>query len=234
MTIEWKYRAALENAYSRKARLVVETFDPVTLEPVWDGVRLSVENLDAKPRVSSGGRFVWFEERGRSFDKLKIDLGRLPYTAPEEVAIPPLPAPPPPPLEPVTHVFMRLELGLSPAYLFDAGITGLRARLIRNVADQPPQSLVGAEVRLRWIDDNAPGETWRDAPTISHTTQKGDFAAVVRLASNQIARADAAHRMRVRVAVTHAGNTRFSQELQIPFDKVTDAQQSLAWDDLLP
>ena len=85
-------------------------------------------------------------------------------------------------------------------------------------------------MRLRWIDDNAPGETWRDTPTISDTTQKGDFAAVVRLASNQIARADAALDARARRR-HRRGNTQFSQELQIPFDKVTDVQQSLAWDD---
>jgi hypothetical protein len=197
------------------------------------GLRLEVEHLTTPPVVSTSGRFVWFESKAR-FEKLKIDPGTLPYLPPEELAIPPLPPPPPPPGKPISYTLIRLELGPSTAYPFAPGITGLRGNLVENLADNPLRPVAGAEVRLRWIDDNAPGETWVDAPTISRTDSRGDFAAIVRLASNQIARPDAQQRMRVRVAATRAGNTRFSPELQIPFDRIADVQQSFAWDDLQP
>jgi hypothetical protein len=234
MSIVWEYRALHEAAYSRRARLIVELIDPVTLDPVHDGLRLEVEGLQAKAQVSSGGRFVWFHEKGGDPKILHVDTGRLPYLLPDEIAIPPLPPPPAPPALPVTHTFLRVALAPSTAYPFVAGITALRGNLIENLADDPLVPVAGAGVKLRWIDDNAPGEQWVDAPTTSVTSNKGDFAAMVRLAPNQIARADAGHRMRVRVAATRAGNTRLSPELQIPFHRATDVQPGFAWDDLQP
>jgi hypothetical protein len=227
------YSKPPERAYLRRPRLIVEAFDAVTLSPVYDGLRLRVEHLDTQPVVSTGGRFVWFESAAK-FEKLLIDAGRLPYLPPAEIFIPPLPAPPPPPAQPVTYTLIRLELAPSTAYRFAPGITGLRGTLVENLADDPLVPVQDAQVRLQWIDDVAPGETWVDAPTISQTNSKGDFAAIVRLATNQIARADAQQRMRVRVAATRAGNTLLSTELQIPFDRIADVQQSFAWDDLQP
>ena len=226
------YTMLPERAYARRPRLIVEAFDPVTLAPVYDGLRLEVEGLDVRPIVSTGGRFVWFESKAK-FEKLKIDAGTLPYLPPKDLAIPPLPPPPPPPGKPISYTLIQLELAPSTAYPFAPGITGLRGNLVENLADDPLRPVADAEVRLRWIDDNAPGETWVDAPTLSRTDSRGDFAAIVRLATNQIARADAQKRMRVRVAATRAGNTRFT-ELQVPFDRIADVQQSLAWDDLQP
>lgn len=233
MSAGFAFRAPPETAYTRKARLIVEVRDPVTLEPVWDGLTLRASGLVAEPIVSSGGRFVWFEEQGATPLELSIDPGRLPYL-PQTAAVPALPPPPPPPAKPQTWNVMLLELAPTTAYPFSAGITGLRGTIIRNMADDPRVGLAGVDVRLQWIDDNAAGTQWMDAPNVTRTSANGDFAAIARLAPNQIARADAQHRMRVRVAATRAGNTRFSLERQIPFGQVSDAQQSFAWDDLQP
>lgn len=228
-----RHISAPERSYIRRPRLIVEAYDAVTLGLVHDGLRLQVDRLETRPAISSSGRFVWFEQKG-GFDTLLIDAGSLPYLPPREMAIPPLPPPPPPPAQPFTYTLLRLELAPSTAYPFAAGMAGLRGTVIRNVNDDPPVPLADAQVRLRWIDDNASGETWIDAPTLSRTSSRGDFAAIVRLAPGQIARADAQRRMRVRVAVTRAGSTRLSPELSIPFDRVADAPASFAWDDLQP
>lgn len=234
MSAVWEYRATHETAYAREARLIVELIDPVTLFPVHDGLKVEVDGLRAKPVVSSGGRMVWFHEKDGNPTALRVDAGGLPYLLRGDVAVPPLPLPPPPPARPVTYTFMRLELGPSTAYPFVPGITALRANLVRNLADDPLIPIADAAVKLRWIDDNAPGEQWVDALTTSFTGAKGDFAAIVRLAPEQIARADAQNRMRVRVCATRAGTTRFSPELHIPFSKLTDMPTRIAWDDLQP
>jgi hypothetical protein len=233
MNARFENAGPLVRAYQRLPRLIVEAFDPVTLAPVYDGLRLEVELLGIRPVVSSGGRFVWFEQKG-NFDKLLIDAGALPYLPPAKLSIPPLPPPPPPPAKPVTYTLIRLELAPSTAYPFVTGTAGVRGNIVRNLADDPRVPLDDVQIRLRWIDDNAPGETWVDAPTLSRTNAKGDFAAILRLATLQIARTDAQQRLRVRVAATRAGNTRFSPELQIRPDQITDVQQSFAWDDLQP
>jgi hypothetical protein len=233
MNARFVYTKPPERAYLRRPRLIVEAYDPVTLAPVYDGLRLRVEHLDTPPVVSTGGRFVWFESKA-GFDKLLIDAGTLPYLPPGEIPIPALPPPPAPPALPVTYTLIRLELGPSTTYPFAPGITGMRGNLVENLADVPPVPVGDAEIRLRWIDDVAPGETWVDAPTVSRTDSRGDFAAIVRLNTKQIARPDPQGRMRVRVAATRAGNTLLSTELQIPFDRIADVQQSFAWDDLQP
>ncbi|HEV8334444.1 MAG TPA: hypothetical protein VGQ22_23685 [Steroidobacteraceae bacterium] len=233
MSAGFTFRALPETAYTRKARLIVEIRDPVTLEPVWDGLTLRATGLMAEPIVSSSSRFVWFEDQGATPLELSIDPGRLPYL-PQILPVPPLPAPPPPPAKPQTWNAMLIELAPTTAYPFAGGTTVLRGSIIRNVADDPLVSLAGVDVRLQWIDDNAAGTQWVSAPNLARTSASGDFAAIARLAPNQIARADAQHRMRVRVAATRAGTTLFSPERQIPFGQVSDAQQSFAWDDLQP
>jgi hypothetical protein len=234
MSAVWTYRAAPATAYARQARLIVELVDPITLLPVHDGLKVKVTGLQSPPAISSSGRFVWFHEKDGNPTALRVDAQGLPYLLRGEVAVPPLPPPPAPPARPVTHTFLRVELGPSIAYPFDAGVTVLRGHLVRNAADDPPIEISDAALRLRWIDDNAAGEQWVDAPTTSFASDKGDFAAMLRLAPEQIARADAQKRMRVRVAVTRAGNTRLSPELQIPFHTITDVQASFVWDDLEP
>jgi hypothetical protein len=124
---------------------------------------------------------------------------------------------------------MRIELLPSTAYPFAPGITAYRGAFVVNNTDDPPVGLADAQVQLQWIDDSQAGEVWVDAPTASRTDAKGDFVALVRLGPNQIARADAQHRMRVRVVATSAGTTRVTPELQIPFSRLTDAQSSFVW-----
>lgn len=221
---------AFEVAYTRRARLIVEALDPVTLDLVGQGLRIRVDGLDAEPVLSTGRRYVWFEECGRTPKTLRIDPGALPYL-PVERAIDPLPAPPPPPAKPQTWTLMRIELAPSTAYPFAPGITAYRGSFIVNATDDPPVGLADAEVHLQWIDDSQAGEVWVDATNRSRTSAKGDFVALVRQGPSQIARADAQHRMRVRVVVTPAGTTttRVTPELQIPFNRLTDAAGSFVW-----
>jgi hypothetical protein len=228
MNAVFQYRGPLELAYTRRARLIVEALDPVTLELVADGLSMSVDGLDARPVISSGGRHVWFEETGRTPRTLSIDPGSLPYL-PMQLAVPALPPPPPPPARPQTWNVLRVELAPSTAYPFAPGISGFRGSFIDDATDDPAVPLADTAVRLQWIDDNQAGEVWVDAPNLSRTSANGDFVALVRLALNQIARADAQGRMRVRVAATHAGTTRLTPEFPIPFNRITDAQHSFAW-----
>ena len=232
MNAVFTYRAPLELAYTRKARLIVEMRDPVTLAPVWDGLKVRVTGLTADPIVSSSGRFVWFEEKGATPLELSIDPGRLPYL-PMTVAVPPLPPPPPAPGKPQTWTDLRLELAPNTAYPFAGGITARRGSIVRVKAEEPPRYLPGVDVRLQWIDDNAPGVVWRNSPNVARTSARGDFVAMVRLAPNQIARADAQQRIRVRVAATFEGITKISPERPIPFGLVSDEAGSFAWDTFL-
>lgn len=219
---------AFEVAYERRVRLVVEALDPVTLDLVGHGLRIRVDGLDAGPVLSTSGRHIWFEERGRTPKTLRIDPGALPYL-PVERAVDPLPAPPPPPAKPQTWTLMRIELAPSTAYPFASGITAYRGSFIVNATDDPAVGLADAEVHLQWIDDSQAGEVWVDAPNRSRTSAEGDFVALVRLGPSQIARADAQNRIRVRVTATHAGSTRVTPELQIPFSRLTDARRSFVW-----
>jgi hypothetical protein len=228
MSGDWLRQAPHELAYTRRARLVVEALDPVTLDLVGPGLRISVDGLDARPVLSSGGRHVWFDERGRTPKTLHINPGALPYLRVDR-AVDPLPPPPAPPAKPQTCTLMRIELAPSIAYPFAPGITAYRGSFIVDAADDPPVGLADAEVRMQWIDDSQAGEVWVDAPNRSRTSANGDFVALVRLGPSQIARADAQHRMRVRVVATHAGTTRMTPELQILFNRLTDAPSSFVW-----
>jgi hypothetical protein len=127
-----------------------------------------------------------------------------------------------------------MALAPTPAYPFDAGASGVRGTLVRQANEWPPAPFPQDTVWLQWMDDNAPPPGWTDSTIPSRTDAKGDFAVIVRLATNQIARTDAMERMRVRVAATHAGSTRFSPELQIRPGYVADVQQSFAWNLFTP
>lgn len=227
MNTRFVYRANPERAWEREVRFAVEVIDAVTMEPVWDGLTVKVKGLNATPIVSAGGRFVWLAEAGANPTEVEIDPGRLPYQLHKESVLP-LPAPPAP-----QYSFIRLELSPTPAYSFDAGTTGVRGTLLRKRVEDPLVALPDVDVRLQWIDDNGPGPglDWKNAPTISKTDDHGDFVAILRLATNQIARTDAQQRMRVRVAATHGGLTLCSPELPIRPGYVADVQQSFAWDE---
>jgi hypothetical protein len=213
-----------ETAWQRRVRFVVEAVDAVNGELVREGIEVRVAGLAGPPIVSFGGRFVWLAEPGAVPTEVSIDPRAQPYL-PASVAAPAPPGPPPA----RQYDVVRLELAPTPAYRFDPGTTGVRGTLVRAAAEFPPVPLPFDGVWLQWQDDNQPPPAWMDAPIRSRTDAAGDFAAIVRLGLHQVARTDSQGRMRVRIAATHAGVTKFSPERQIRPGYVADAP-SFAWD----
>jgi hypothetical protein len=120
-------------------------------------------------------------------------------------------------------------------YAFATGITGLRGTLIEEKV-VPIVPVRDAEVHLRWLDED--GVTWRDAPTISHTNDDGDFVAIVRLAPTDVPRLDAGA-LTVRLhAKRNAVSERQSVDLKLLQGRVADPSTlndfKFAWDELQP
>ena len=225
MSARFEYAGIPEQAWQRRVRFVVEVSDSVTGELVRDGISVRVSGLRGEPIVNASDRFVWLAESGALPTAVEVDPGRLPFL-PRSVPAPPPPAPPPAP----QYNVVRVALAPTAAYPFDTGASGLRGTLVRLAAELPPVALPLKDIWLQWMDDDLPAPGWTDSPIVSRTDSSGDFAVIVRLATNQIARTDAQQRMRVRVAATHAGSTKFSPEQQIRPGYVADVQQNFAWD----
>ena len=215
-----------ETAWQRRVRLAVDVVDAVTGELIRDGIKVTVKEFRSEPIVNASGRFVWLIEPGVVPTEVEVDPQRLPYLKQTR----PVPAPdlPLPPRTPQYNI-VRVELPPTSAYPFEAGTTGVRGTLILDSTVFPPVPLPAHEVWLQWSDDNQPLPGWTDALLHADTDAAGDFAVIVRLATNQIARTDAQGRMQVRVAATHEGITKFSPPLQIRPGYVADVTPSLAW-----
>lgn len=225
MKATFEYSGALEQAWRRRVRFVVEVSDAVTGELISDGIRVRVRGLSGAPIVNASNRFIWLAEPGAVPTEVEVTPGRLPFL-PKSVPAPPPPAPPPA----LQYNLVPVALAPTRAYPFDTGASGIRSTLVRLATEWPPVALPQKDVWLQWMDDNVPLPGWTDSTIVSRTDASGDFAAIVRLAINQIARVDLQQRMRVRVAATHAGSTRFSPEQQIRPGYVADVLQGLAWD----
>ncbi|MDM0085080.1 hypothetical protein QTI17_31290 [Variovorax sp. J31P179] len=224
MTAPFVLKAPPETAWQRRLRFVVEAIDAVNGELIRDGIEVRVAGLAGKPVVNFGGRFVWLAEPGAVPTEVSVDPKALPYL-PASVAAPAPPGPPPA----KQYDVVRVELAPTPAYPFETGTTGVRGTLVRAAAALPMVALPFDRIWLQWQDDNQPPPAWNDAPVPSLTDAAGDFAVIVRLGPNQVARTDAQGRMRVRVAATHGGVTMFSPEHQIRPGYVADVP-SFAWD----
>jgi hypothetical protein len=224
VTASFVLEALPETAWLRHAQLVVEIIDAANGELIRDGIEVRVAGFSGKPIVNAGGRFVWLAEAGGIPTEVSIDPKALPYL-PATAAVPPPPGPPPA----KQYALVRVELAPTPAYRFDSGTTGVRGTLVRAAAESPAVPLAFNSLWLQWQDDNQPPPAWIDAPIRSSTDATGDFAVIVRLGTNQVARTAGQGRMRVRVAATHAGATKFSPERQIRPGYVADVP-SLAWD----
>ena len=232
MNSQFDYLQPPETAWQRKIRLVVEVLDAVTNAPIREGLDVRVTGLVGAPVMGLGGAYVWRHEEGATPTEVAIAPGRLPYLA--TTAAVPLPTLPPHPGR-EQYSLLRIELAPTPAYPFDSGTTGIRGTLIRHRDDDPAiplQLSVPAEsARLQWLDDSQSPAQWSDAAVATSTDANGDFAAIVRLGPSQLAGTDSQGRMRVRVAVTHAGATRYSPELAIRFAYVANVPQSFAWNE---
>ena len=227
------FEVQLENAYERKVLFALELLDAVTLTRVSQGIKKVVgEGLKYdRPIVSKSGYFVWLEQDMTPLTKITLDLGLLPYESLEipasEIQLPP---PPDPPL-----VTFQLQPRLD--YLFSAGQTGIRGTLIetRVVPPQVPTPVVGAEVSLRWLDDD--NVTWRDSPTVSRTNSAGDFVSILRFDPDDVPDIDPDRKLTVRLRVRRT-TERTSANLKLPQGRIADPQimseLTFAWDELTP
>lgn len=213
-----------ETAWRRDVLLAVEVIDAVTLERVTHGLQVRASGLAAAPIVNHGGLFVWLEPGGgTSAGTVTVEPGDLPYLRVDDV---PAPAPP--------QRLLRIELMPRGDYVFDAGLTGIRASL-RTSSPPPAPVVAGARVQLQWIDDDAPGNTWITTSPEATTDPAGDFAAFVRLGPDEVPRLDASTaRLRARLRVRHAGTTFLSAETLLTVGRMTDAALPLALSDMQP
>jgi len=212
-------RTPAELAFVRNAIFAVEILDAVTLEPVTRGIKVSAIGLRRKPIVNYSGAFVWLEEGNARPQQIVVDASNTPY---ESLA---LPAP--------AGNLMRVELAPRVDYLFGFCNTALRGTVIENLTDNPAVPVSDAEIWLQWIDDNAPGTIWIDAPTRSHSRADGDFAAYLRLTPKQVPRTDAIG-VRSRLRVRRGASSRSSAEFSLPTGRVADALPAFGWSELQP
>ena len=229
------FEVQLETAYERKVLFALELLDAVTLARVSQGVKKVVaEGLKYdRPIWSAGGYFVWLEQDMTPLTKITFDLGVLPYEPLEipasEIQIP-LPAVGPP--------LVTFQLQPRSDYPFSAGHTGIRGTLIetRVVPPQVPTPVVGADVGLRWLDDD--NVTWRDSPTASQTNSDGDFVSILRFAPSDAPELDSERKLTIRLRVRRGAIERRSPDLKLPQGRVADplniSALTFAWDELQP
>jgi hypothetical protein len=209
-----------EQAFTRKVLFAVEILDAVTLEPVTRGLDVRATGLKGKPIVNYDGFFVWLEEGSLQPQQVVIDASKTPY---ESVTVPAALSP---------DKTIRIELAPRSDYPFTPGMCVLRASLLES-STGTRVAVAGAEVWLQWVDDNAAGTVWVDAPTHSHSGANGDFAAPLRLAPNQVPRLAAGGGQRAQLRVRRQSNTRTSAEFSLPAGRITDSPP-FAWNDLTP
>ena len=230
MTRPFDVGLPLELAFRRDGRFAIELLDPVTLERVFDGVRVSADGLRrSTPYINTSGMFVWLNEDVTRLQKIAIDPRALPYDTLELL-------PAQLNLSASSSRVTTIELPPRTDYPFSAGTTAARGTLLED-RSTPPVPVQDAGIHLRWLDDD--GVTWRDASTVSRTNARGDFAAVLRLAPADTPRIDAHGALTIRVHARRAnGRERTSADLQIAQGRVADPSTTsaltLAWDDMQP
>lgn len=237
MTRPFEVRLPLEQFVLRKVRFAVELLDAITLSRVSEGVKVVAQGIQGGPVVNTGGLFVWLEEHVGDLQRLTVDPGMLPY---EPVVLSPIELKTMSPANSsLTRKAARIELSPRVSYPFTFGITGLRATLIEQRVD-PPQPVRNAALRLRWLDSD---DVWQEAPTISHTDEKGGFAAILRLSPDQVPRLDASDEITVRLSASRdQGNPRESDDLKLVQGRMADPSTFeggaktllFAWDELRP
>jgi hypothetical protein len=211
----------LEQSYTRNVLFAVEVLDAVTLTRLSQGVTVTAHGLAREPVVNAGGLFVWLKEDITKFQGLDVDSGILPHESRQFTAAE------------LQRPLWTIELPPRRSYPFTRGVAGIAGMLIdtRVAAPTRPVPVAGASVRLRWLDDNG---MLRDASTVSHTDDKGGFAAIVRLAPTDVPRVDAAGALTVRLQVDRGGTVRTSPDLPLTPGLVDDSLLPFAWDELQP
>ena len=207
----------VETAYVREVLFAAEMIDVVTLARVSAGLDVTATGVSGKPIVNRSGFFVWRVEPGAQPQEIIVEPGALPYES-ARVAVPP------PPVPPAREWLVSVPLLPRRHYAFASGISGVRATLVEQFPATPQVPVADTVVFLQWVDDQAPGTAWRDAPTRARTDAEGDFVALLKLLPQQVARVNASGGFEVRLAVTHSGNTRFSIPFSLPQGRVVDPQ----------
>jgi hypothetical protein len=214
--------AAKDKIARRRVLFALELLDAVTLDRVSQGVEVTAHGLQGKPIVNASGFFVWLDEDIEQLERISIDPGTQPY---EEVELegPQLQLP-----------LTSIELPPRMDYPFSTGITGLRGTLVEASHEDPPRPVPKAEVHLQWLDQDG---IWHDAPTKSHTAEKGgDFVAILRLAPSEIPQLDAKGALTVRLRVKRGADERSSADLKVLQGRVESSsapnQSVFAWDEL--
>lgn len=221
MSSAFPIHSPLEQAYRRRVLFAAEIVDAVTLGPVTRGLDVRATGLKRTPVINSSGFFVWLEEGGQQPQDVVIEASKTPY---ESITVPAL-------LQPDRSI--RIELAPRYDYPFPAGVTAMRGGLIEARVN-PPVPVAGAEIWLQWIDDNAAGTTWVDAPTHSHSAGNGDFAALLRLSSQQQPRLNADGSLRARLRVRRPAGTLTSAEFSLREGRVSGPPLPFAWNELVP
>jgi len=99
----------------------------------------------------------------------------------------------------------------------------------------------GAEVSLQWLHED--GVTWRDAPTVSRTDERGDFAVILRLTSSDQPKHDANGALTARWRARRSTlNERRSDDLPLVQGRVADPSTytpkqdalTFVWDEMHP
>ena len=219
MARRFEVRLPLERAYTREAKLAVELLDAVTLERVSQGVEVTTDGLSSKPKINSGGLFVWVNEDVTQLVTLSIKPHTLPFEAVEI------------PGAQVTRPLHRVELQPLASYPFAPGFTAIRGSLYesRPPAGATPVPIAGATIRLEWLDDD--GATWRPWHAPALTNAAGDFTAILRLARGQQPRLDAVGKMTVQLFARRANGQQKQSTFQLTLGRVAD--ETYAWDELL-
>lgn len=215
------FTVRIEQGYARKMLFAAEIIDAVTLVPVTKDIRVTATGLKNSPIINYGGSFVWLEDGGRQPLDVVVDASDTQYES-ITVTAPVLPA-----------RSVRIELAPRCGYAFPPGVTALRGTLLESLFGTPAP-VVGAELWLQWIDDNASGTNWVDAPTHSHSGDSGDFAALLRLSPAQVPRADAGGGVIARLSVRRAGATRTSTQFSLGLSRITSGLPPFAWSELVP
>lgn len=206
--------------YTRKVLFAAEIVDAATLEPVRSGIQVRASGLRNAPIVNGSGAYVWLEEGASWPRQIVVETEDSPYE-PATVTAPSLP-----------QRSVRIELSPRVDYPFGPGITAARGSLVERRSG-PRTATAGADIWLRWIDADAPGTTWIDGVTRSHTDAHGDFAVILRLAPDQSPRTDSRGALRVRLQARVRGMTRSSPEFSLRQGRVADRLPPFVWNEFI-
>lgn len=215
----FEVRLPLEQAFVREAMLAVELLDPVTLERVSHGVKVTAVGLASSPIINFGGLFVWLRQSTANFERLTIAPGTRPFE-PMEI-----------PAAQVQLPLHSVELKPLANYPFAPGITAIRGSLYETAVPLgvAPTAIPGATVRLAWLHED--GVTWEPSPGTARTDANGGFTAILRLAPGQVTALDAQGKMSIRLFAKRAAGGEKHHEFQLPHGRVVDA--TYAWDQLV-